>query len=45
MTAAIGMRANVEVTVIENTWELLKEHYKNWQEIGDLPNWAVLRII
>jgi hypothetical protein len=45
MTAAIGMRANVEVTVIENTWELLKEHYENWQEIGDLPNWAVLRII
>lgn len=45
MTVTTGMQTSVEVTVIENTWELLKESYPNWQEIEALPNWAALKNI
>lgn len=44
-TVTTGMQISVEVTVIENTWELLKESYSDWHSIADLPSWAALKII
>jgi hypothetical protein len=44
-TVTTGMQITVEVTVVENTWELLKESYPDWQEIALLPNWSALKTI
>lgn len=44
-TVTTGMQISVEVTVVENTWELLKETYPDWQSITELPSWAALKII
>lgn len=45
MTVITGSQIFVEVTVIENTWELLRESYPDWQEVIKLPNWAALKTI
>lgn len=45
MSVNTGTQVYVEVTVIENTWELLKEYYADWQSIVAKPNWAALKII
>lgn len=45
MTATIGMQVNIEVTVVENTWELLKESYIAWQSINELQTWAIVKNI
>lgn len=45
LSSTLGMQVRLEVTVIENTWELLKESYQDWQMLLELPSWAYLKTI
>lgn len=44
MTALTSSQIKIEVTVIENTWELLRDAYPDWESISELPTWADIRI-
>lgn len=45
ISVTTGMQLSIEVIVIENTWELIKESYPNWLTILESPSWAALKTI
>lgn len=45
MTNIIGKQLNVEVTVIENNWDLIKESMKDWQSLFQLASWSNIKSI
>ena len=44
MTALTGAQVKIEVAVIENTWELLRDAYPDWQTIAGLSAWSDIKI-
>ncbi|BCK01401.1 hypothetical protein [Anaerocolumna chitinilytica] len=44
MTALTSSQLRIEVAVIENTWELLRDAYSDWESISELSTWADIRI-